>query len=142
LSEGEIRFRLGRKGFGPSESESAVGRLRQLGLADDRSLCGELARHYRCDRRWGPRRIAGTLAARKFPRELIEEAVGAIRPEEEFSAALEALRRKFREGIPPGREGAAKAYRFLAGRGFPPETCSGAIRTVSADIQEEEGGTP
>jgi len=142
LSEGEIRFRLDRKGFRPSDTESALGRLRELGLADDRSLCGRLVRQYRCDRRWGPRRIAGMLAARKFPRELIEEAVRAIRPEEEFTAALEALRRRFRGGILPGRESAGKAYRFLAGRGFPPETSRRAIRTLSGGIQEEEGGDP
>jgi len=138
LSGGEIRFRLIRKGFGQSEAESALERLRELGLADDRALCGQLARQYRCDRRLGPRRIAWMLVSRKFPRELIEEAVRGIRPEEEFSAALGALRRKFRDGILPGREGAAKAYRFLAGRGFPPETCRQAIRALSVDIEEGE----
>lgn len=138
LSEGEIRFRLGRKGYGEPEAESALRRLRELGLADDRALCGRLARQYRCDRRWGPGRIAGKLGSRKFPRGLVEEALRGIRPEEEFSAALEALRRKFREGVLPGREGAAKAYRFLAGRGFSPGTCRRAIRVLSADIEEGE----
>lgn len=138
LSEGEIRFRLVRKGFGESETESVLGRLRELGLVDDRALCGRLAGQYRCDRRLGPGRIARMLGARYFPRDLIEEALGRIRPEEEFSAALEALQRKYRDGIPPGRGATAKAYRFLAGRGFPPETCRRAIRALSADL--EEGG--
>jgi len=139
LSEGEIRFRLIRKGFAGPEAESALGRLRELGLADDRSLCGRLALYYRCERRLGPRRIAWMLAARRFPRGLVEEALGRIRPDEELSAARAALAKKFREGIPPGREGAAKAYRFLAGRGFPPETCREAIRGGAADIEEGEG---
>lgn len=138
LSEGEIRFRLNRKGFGQPEVESTLERLREWGLSDDRDLCGQLARHYRCDRRLGPRRIAGMLGSRKFPRELIEEALRGIRPEEETAAALESLRRKFRDGIPPGRQGAARAYRYLAGRGFPPETCRQAIRALSADIEEGE----
>jgi len=79
------------------------------------------------------------LAARRFPRGLVEEALGRIRPDEELHAARAALAKKFREGIPPGREGAAKAYRFLAGRGFPPETCREAIRGGAADIEEGEG---
>lgn len=140
LSEEEIRTRLIRKGFDPAESERALGRLRELGLADDRTLCGRLARGYRRDRRWGPRRIAGKLASRKFSRELIEEALRAIRPEEEFAAALEALRRRFREGIPPGRGGAAKVYRFLAARGFPPDTCRRAIRAETGGIDDDAGG--
>jgi len=138
LSEGEIRYRLSRKGFGEPEVHSALGRLREWGLVDDRSLCGQLARHYRCDRRLGARRVAWMLGSRKFPRELIEEALRGVHPEEEFSAALGALRRKFRDGILPGREGAAKAYRFLAGRGFSPDTCRQAIRELSSDIEEGE----
>ena len=78
------------------------------------------------------------LASRRFPRELIAEALRGIRPEEELSAALAALQRKFRDGILPGREGAAKAYRFLAGRGFPPDTCRRAIRALSSEIEEGE----
>lgn len=139
LSEGEIRVRLIRKGFTEPEAESALGRLRELGLADDRSLCGRLARYYRCERRIGPRRIAAMLAVRRFPRGLVEEALGRIRPDEEMSAARAALAKKFREGIPPGREAAAKAYRFLAGRGFSPEICREAIRGGPADIEEGEG---
>ena len=138
LSEGEIRDRLFRKGFAETDAGSALVRLRELGLADDRALCGQLARHYRCDRQMGPRKIAWTLGSRKFPRELVEEALRGIGPEEEYSAALGALRRKFRGGVPPGREGAAKAYRFLAGRGFPPDTCRRAIRARSADFDEGE----
>lgn len=139
MSEGEIRFRLVRKGFAEPEAESALERLRELGLADDRALCGRLARYYRLERRLGPRRIAGMLAARRFPRSLVEEALGRIRPDEELSAARAALGKRFREGIPPGREGAAKAYRFLGGRGFSPEICREAIRGGPADIEEGEG---
>ncbi len=138
LSEGEIRDRLGRKGFGEPEAHAALGRLRELALVDDRALSGQLTRHYRSDRRLGPRRIAAMLASRRFPRELIAEALRGIRPEEELSAALAALQRKFRDGILPGREGAAKAYRFLAGRGFPPDTCRRAIRALSSEIEEGE----
>jgi regulatory protein len=140
LSEGEIRFRLAAKGFPQEQAEDALGRLRELGLVDDRSLCENLARGYRDVRRLGPRRIAGSLLLRKFPRDLVEQAVRAVSlPEEELAAASAALGRKFRGEVPGGREGAAKAFRFLSGRGFSPETCRQAIRGLSDDIAEGEG---
>ena len=140
LSEGEIRFRLAAKGFPEEQAEDVLTRLRKLGLVDDRSLCENLARGYRDVRRLGPRRIAGALLLRKFPRDLVERAVRLVSlPEEELAAASAALGRKFRGGIPAGREGVAKAFRFLSGRGFSPETCRQAIRGLPDDIAEGEG---
>lgn len=140
LSEGEIRSRLAAKGFTEAQAIAALNRLREIGLVDDPALCANLARRYRDVRRLGPRRIAGALFVRKFPRELVEQSVRAVsRPEEEQAAAAAALAKKFRGGIPEGREGAAKAYRFLSRRGFSPGTCRQAIRVPSDDILEGEG---
>ena len=140
LSEGEIRFRLAAKGFPEEQAEDVLTRLRKLGLVDDRSLCENLARGDRDVRRLGPRRIAGALLLRKFPRDLVEQTVRVVsRPEEDLAAASAALGRKFRGEIPGGRAGAAKAFRFLSGRGFSAETCRQAIRGPSDDIAEGEG---
>lgn len=140
LSEGEIRLRLAAKGFADAQADGALTRLRELGLVDDRVLCANLARSYRDVRRLGPRRIAGALLKRRFPRDLVEQAVRSVaRPEEELAAAASALGKKFPGGLPGGREGAAKAFRFLSWRGFSPETCRRAIRAQSFDIEEEEG---
>jgi regulatory protein len=140
LSEGEIRSRLAAKGFTEAQANAALIRLRELGLVDDPALCANLARRYRDIRRLGPRRIAGALLVRGFPRELVEQSVRAVsRPEEEQAAAFAALAKKFRGGIPEGREGAAKAYRFLSRRGFSPGACRQAIRVLSDDILEGDG---
>ncbi|MGA6994426.1 MAG: regulatory protein RecX [Candidatus Deferrimicrobiaceae bacterium] len=140
LSEGEIRLRLAAKGFTEAQANDALIRLRELSLVDDPALCANLARRYRDVRRLGPRRIAGALLVRRFPRDLVEQSVRAVsRPEEEQAAAAAALAKKFRGDIPEGREGAAKAYRFLFRRGFSPGTCRQAIRALSDDIVEGEG---
>jgi regulatory protein len=140
LSEGEIRLRLAAKGFTEVQAADALIRLRELSLVDDPALCANLARMYRDIRRLGPRRIAGALLVRRFPRDLVEQSVRAVfRPEEEQAAATAALAKKFRGGIPESREGAAKAYRFLSQRGFSPETCRQAIRALWDDIVEGEG---
>jgi SOS response regulatory protein OraA/RecX len=138
LSEGEILLRLARKGFSDAQAAAALRRLRELGLADDRALCAALVRHCREERRLGPRKIAGMLASRRISRAVIEDALRSAAPGEELATARAALARKFRGGIPPGRGGAARAYRFLAGRGFSPESCREAIRGPYADIVEGE----
>jgi len=128
LSEGEVALRLARKGVGEGEIAAVIARLRAQGLLEDAGLCRRLARSYQEERRYGPAKIAWKLASRRFPRELIEEALREVAsPPAVSEAAAQALRKKFREGIPPGREGAAKAYRFLAGRGFPPDACRAAV---------------
>ena len=128
LSEGEVALRLVRKGLAEDEIPAVLSRLRELGLLEDAALCLRLARSYQEDRRYGPAKIASKLAARRFPRDLVQDALREVSsPGAVAEAAASALRKKFREGIPPGRDGAAKAYRFLAGRGFPPDACRAAV---------------
>jgi SOS response regulatory protein OraA/RecX len=70
---------------------------------------------------------------------MVEEVLReASSPAEDLAAAEAALRKKFRAGLPPGREGAAKAYRFLSGRGFDPDTCQRAIRGLPCDFEQGE----
>ncbi len=140
LSEGEIGSRLAAKGVTEVQAAAAVRRLAELGLVDDRSLCLQLAHSYRDVRRYGPRKIAGALRLRKFPDAMVEEVLREVSsPAQDQAAAEAALRKRFRDGLPQGREGAAKAYRFLAGRGFGPDACRQAIRGLSRDIEEGEG---
>ena len=139
LSEGEIRGRLAKRGFPDSQASEVIHRLRELGLANDPELCVRLARDYREMRGYGPAKIAWTLRRRCFPRELVEETVReSCSPEEEVAAASAVLRKKFRSGLPQGREGAARAYRFLAGRGFSPGACRRAVGRLPKDIREGE----
>jgi regulatory protein len=139
LSEGEVADRLERKGVPGPEAAAAVARLRDLGLLDDQDLCRRLARSYQEERRYGPAKIARTLAARRFPRGMVVSALREVAfPGAVAEAAAQALRKRFREGIPPGRAGSAKAYRFLAGRGFPPDACRAAIGRRSAEYPEGE----
>ncbi len=139
LSAGEIGNRLAAKGFTPEQAAAAVRRMAELGLVDDGALCRQLARAYRDVRRYGPRKIAGALRLRCFPPAMVEEVLREVSsPADDLAAAEAALRKKFRAGPPPGREGAAKAYRFLSGRGFDPDTCRRAIGGLSRDIEEGE----
>jgi len=137
LSEGEVALRLGRRGVAEGEIPAVLSRLREMGLLEDATLCRCLARSYQEERRYGPGKIAWKLASRRFSRDLVEDALREIAsPGAVAEAAAIALRKKFREGIPPGREAAAKAYRFLAGRGFPPEACRAAVGRRRAEFPQ------
>jgi SOS response regulatory protein OraA/RecX len=137
LSEGEVALRLEGKGFPPPEAAGTVARLRELGLLDDGGLCRQLARSCQEVRRYGPAKIARYLLGRRFPWSLVESALREVAPAAAVAeAAAAALRKRFPGGIPPGRDGAAKAYRFLAGRGFPPETCRSAVGRPATDTPE------
>jgi SOS response regulatory protein OraA/RecX len=140
LSEGEVALRLARKGCAESEISSTLARLRELRLLDDAVLCRQLVRIYREERGYGPAKIAWKLAARRFSRDLVDLAVReGCSPGVVTEAAAAALRKKFRGAIPPGREGAARAYRFLAGRGFPPDACRNAIGRRWTENTEGDG---
>ncbi len=140
VSEAELLRRLSEKGFNRPDSEAAVSRLRELGLADDRKLCEGLVRVYRESRRYGRAKILMALRRRLVPPDIIEDVVrGMSGGDEEILAASAALSKKFREGIPPGREGTAKAFRFLASRGFSIETCRRALGKRSDETEQTEG---
>ncbi len=132
-----MALRLARKGHPESGIRPVLARLRELRLLDDAGLCRQLVRSYREGRMYGPAKIAWKLAARGFPKPLVEEALREeCAPEEVAAAAARALGKKYRGGIPAGREGAAKAWRFLAGRGFPPDACRKAIGRRMAENPE------
>jgi len=138
LSEKEAAVRLLRKRVPESAIPTVLARLRDLGMLDDPGLCRQLARSYRETRVYGPAKIAWKLVSRGFPQPLVEEAVReeCLKEDVEAAAAL-ALRKKYRGGIPPGREGASKAYRFLAGRGFPPDICRRAVGARRTELEGE-----
>ncbi len=137
LSEAEILERLAKKGFPEGQAEAVIVRLRELGLADDPGLCARLERYCRETRGYGPAKAAWYLRTRGFPRDLVEESMrGSRSPEEEEACASAVLRKKFRGVLPPGREGAARAYRFLAGRGFSPGASRRAIGVFTKAIRE------
>ncbi|HEY3489620.1 MAG TPA: regulatory protein RecX [Candidatus Deferrimicrobiaceae bacterium] len=141
VSEGELLRRLSEKGFSAAEAEAVVSRLRELGLADDRKLCEGLVRVYRESRRYGRAKILMALRRRLIPADLIDDVVRVLSGgDEELDAASAALSKKFREGIPPGREGISKAYRFLASRGFSLETCRRALgKKLTENDDDDEG---
>jgi regulatory protein len=135
-SRSELRFRLIRAGYDPEEVDAAVADLEAVGLVDDERFAREVAES---KRRRGMGRRAGVAALRQkgVDRELAEQVVGEVNPEDEAERAYLAARARL------GRLGAvspAVAYRrtmaYLIRRGYDPITAGTAVRRAAT---QEEG---
>jgi SOS response regulatory protein OraA/RecX len=108
-TEAELEARLLALGYRRETAAATVVRCRELGWVGDGAFAHERARGLRA-RGAGSLRIEADLTARGLPEGLVAAAVEASREgEPEIEWARRALR---------GARDAARAWRFLAGRGF------------------------
>lgn len=135
-SRSELRFRLIRAGYDRDEVDAAVADLEAVGLVDDERFAREVAES---TRRRGMGRRAGLAALRQkgVDRELAEEVVGDVNPEDDAERAYLVARARL------GRLGTLSpdvAYRrtvaYLIRRGYEPIIAATAVRRAGA---EEDG---
>jgi regulatory protein len=130
--EAELTRRLRAKGFTAVEIEPVLARLARVGMIDDASFAGMLARDRVRLRPTGPRRMVDELRAKGIDEETARAAVGATL-EGAGIDARELARRATARWRPRAGEEAASARRrlfaFLARRGFDGE--------LSREIVEE-----
>ncbi|MGH2677206.1 MAG: regulatory protein RecX, partial [Actinomycetota bacterium] len=131
----ELERRLARAGYEPDEVAAAVADLEEVGLVDDERFARELAES---KRRRGMGRRAGlaALRAKGVDREIAEQAVGEVNPEDEADRAYELARARLERvrSVPPD-----VAYRrtvgFLVRRGFEPVIAGMAVRRAEAEVE-------
>jgi regulatory protein len=115
LPSGELRERLGARGFSPEATAAALSALAAEGaLNDERYAHNYVA--YHAGRGRGPIRIGADLRARGLPQELIEAAL-ASGPDWRAAAAA-ARARRFGKPAPASWRERARQARFLQYRGF------------------------
>jgi regulatory protein len=124
----ELRTRLKQKGYPLDIATDCLDQLAQLGLQSDTRFALSRAR-FQASRK-GNRQISYDLSNKGISPELQDEALGTLEPEIDrvFHAAS-----RF-EGKPLTPELRAKAWRFLASRGFS----SSAIKAAVARLAEVE----
>lgn len=124
-SEADVRRILERKGVSAADAAAAVDVLRRLGALDDARFAVRSAESL-ARRGYGDAAIAARLQQEGVERELAAEAIAALEPEHERATALAER-----------RNGGLRAARWLAGRGFAPETVETATRQIAgSDIPE------
>jgi regulatory protein len=131
LSEGQVRERLGRRGFVPEAINPAVQRLLSERALDNRRAAMAVARMEANVRRHGRRRIMAKLAAMRFDRDLAREVVQELFGETDETELLEQTLDKWLGGaaarLREPRE-RRKLVDYLVRQGFSGSAASGLIR--------------
>jgi regulatory protein len=115
LPSGELRKRLGARGFAPAAIAEALDVLAEEGALNDERFARNYVA-YHAGRGHGPIRIGADLRARGLPSELVEAALGS--GPDWRAAAAAARARRFGKAAPASWREKARQARFLQYRGF------------------------
>jgi regulatory protein len=125
LSERELRQRLAKRQATPETIEAVIERLGQLKYLNDSQIA---ERAVQSQQKHGSRAIAQKLRMRGIDSATIEEALEERSEEEEIELAKALLARNARKFT--GERAKAKAYGFLARRGFSGRVVALALEGV------------
>jgi regulatory protein len=127
-TEAELRRHLAAKDVAGPEADAAIAEVARMGYLDD----ARYARTFAEDRRnldgWGSERIERRLLALGVERECIAAALGERNGAGELEAALELLRRRYREAAPASERERERALGMLVRKGFELELANDAVR--------------
>jgi regulatory protein len=129
-SESEVRDALARSNFDGPAIEGAIGKLKDLGLIDDRAFSRQWIEERGQGKGLGPRRLLGELRLKGVDPETAERALEEAGVDDQ-TQANEIAARLLRKVA--GRSLAQQAMRLqqmLLGRGFELDVTVSAVRTV------------
>lgn len=117
----DLRSRLYRWGVPGQAAAHVIEQLENGRFVDDERFARAYVRDKYRFSRWGRRKIAAGLAAKRIPRHMISDALGEIDDEEYHAimvAVLQAKARSMDDAV--SYENRMKLLRFGASRGFEP----------------------
>jgi len=121
----EIEAALARRHFDAATIADALVALRDYRYIDDAALARRRAEESLLRRGYGRLRVAHELTRRGVADTVVDAAIATVlEGRRDAELARLALNRKFGEDPLHGRTARARAYRFLIGRGHPPEAVS------------------
>lgn len=128
----EVKIYLKRKGHSETLAEEAVKRLEEQGYADDAQFAQQWAEHRMIEQRKGRRWVQQELQHKGVKRELIQEALAQVDPQEELAAARHLAQKRWSsmQGAPADKR--RKLMAFLLRRGYSGSLVSGIIRDLLA----------
>lgn len=130
----EVRRRLQEREVDPASVEEALAELTDAGMLDDARYATRFAEDRRNLDSWGASRIERRLVEVGVTSEHIEAALRMQEGEDEFGAALCALRRRYPDPLPDAQE-RERALGYLVRKGYAMEIAYDAIR---AHAREED----
>jgi regulatory protein len=118
----EVAEHLTRRRVEPELVERTLATLAARGYVDDAALAERRAEELLLRRGCGRLRVAHELTRRGLTDTVIDRAIaGVLESQSEVALGRAALARRFGDGPPSSRAERARAFRFLLGRGHPPD---------------------
>ncbi len=128
---GQLRERLGRKGATEETTERVMAKLADLKLIDDALYAENFVRSR--SRTKGAIRLRQELFHKGLGEALVDEAVGNLDEETQLESARALVEKNLWRWKGEPRERYAKAYAFLARRGFPVDVVREALEAAFDD---------
>lgn len=138
-SRAELQEKLERKGTEADTVQRVLDRLEGYGYVNDRSFADQFVNSR--SRRYGSLRLRGELLRKGIAEELVEEQLSGLSSDSQREAALALLEKnawRFNRGDDP-RRNRARAWSFLARRGFPPPAAGAALEEFASHNDLSEG---
>jgi regulatory protein len=122
----------------PEAAESVLARFEEVGLVDDAAFAQAWVTSRAAGRGLGRRRLAGELRQRGVDAETVSDAVAALEPDDERTAALAWASRRAAalRGLPLPTQRRRLAD-GLARRGYPGALVHAVVAEVTSDTRDE-----
>lgn len=135
----EIREKLRRRGVEAELIDRIIDSLKKRRFIDDRRYAMAFARSRQQYNGWGRRKIALALSAKRISRELIDEALEQIDPDEYIDALTDMISRWAASlERPLSREDRMKLTRRALGRGYDYDSIKRALQAISSGDSDDE----
>ena len=127
-SSAVLRRKLLARKYDAAEVDDALAKLKQYNYLDDAEACRRQFEIFYAEDKLSVRQIVAKLIQRGFDKDFIEQLIPDDADEHDLLAATRALEKKFtRDAFDK-----AKAWQFLATRGFDGEIISAAVENFLA----------
>jgi regulatory protein len=130
-TEKEVQTKLLSAGYEQPVIEETLRRLSEQSYIDDRQFAKLWTEHRIQSQRKGKAYIRQELLQKGVDRELVQEALQGIDPDDELSSALEIGSKKWRQTSGQPIERQRKTMAFLLRRGFSADVVQQAVRKLN-----------
>ena len=131
-SRAELTKKLIEKGETPENAGEVVARLAELGVVDDRRYAALVVRQYAA-KGYGARRVRMELQQRGVPRELLDEALSEMPPQDD--TILNLLRRKLGDSFESAD--VKRATDALARKGYGWDEIASALQRLRDELDQQ-----
>lgn len=135
-SRAQLAEALERRGICADVVDEILERFEELGLIDDAHFAEVLTRTRFAEKGASRRAILAELQRKGVARDLAEQALAQIDPEDELEAAVTLAMKKLRSTSGNPDTLTRRTYAALARKGFDPEQCSQALREAEVRLAE------